>query len=172
MHIKCTDIEDPGADKGVHMNLQRALDVNRIIISIFLVNFLTISIAAAQKVGYDENTEIAVKGVVQKEVAHPYKGLSNFFLKTQWRIFRVLTAPSWYIKETAISLKKGQEVEVVGSKFYGPDGSLCLVAKSIRLLPEGKVIRFRDDLARPVWSDYVEKKNSCMKIFLRQGKSF
>ena len=144
-----------------------------ILISLSFLHILTIaSTVNAQKIGYDENTEIVVKGTVQKKATHPYKGLANFFLKTKWRIFRVLTAPNWYMKEASIKFKKGQQVEVIGSKFYGPDGSLCLIAKSIRILPQGKVVRFRDSLARPVWTDMNEKENSCMKIFLPQGKSF
>ena len=136
-----------------------------------IFQLLAVSTAISQQIGYDENTEIVVKGIVQKEAAHPYRGLANFFLKTQWKIFRVLTAPGWYMREASVKLKKGQQVEVIGSKFYGLDGSLCLVAKTIRILPQGKIIRFRDSLARPIWTE-MNKKNSCMKIFLPQGKAF
>ena len=65
------------------MKKERAVALMGIVIFTLLFNLFTTVNARAQKVGYDENTEIAVKGVVQKEAAHPYKGLSNFFLKTK-----------------------------------------------------------------------------------------
>lgn len=133
---------------------------------------LSASLVYAEKIGYDENTEVVVKGVVQNEAKTPYKGYSNFFLKTNWKIYRVLTAPNWYLKRNSLKFQKGQKVKVVGSKFYGPDGSLCIVAKSVHLFPQGKIIRFRDTLSRPIWSEEFGKKNSCMKIFFSGTKAY
>ena len=124
------------------------------------------------KLGYDDNTEIAVTGIVKANSSHSYKGFSNFFLKTKWRIFRVLTAPSWYVQNNPIDIKAGEEVEVVGSKFYGHDGSLCIMAKTIRSLKRSKTIRLRDRFSRPVWSEGFNEKNSCMKIFMDKKSRF
>ena len=119
----------------------------------------------AQVAGYDENTEIMVRGTVQRPSAAPYLGLFNFYLKSDWKIFKVLTAPPWFVKRSDFSLKPRQDVEVIGSKFYGPDGTLCILAKSVKLLPSGKVVSFRDPVARPVWYKH-RCPLSCMRIFL------
>ncbi len=122
--------------------------------------------------GYDDNTEIAVTGIVKANSSHLYKGFSNFFLKTKRRIFRVLTAPSWYVQNNPIDIEAGEEVEVVGSKFYGHDGSLCIMAKTIRSLKRSQTIRLRDRFSRPIWSEGFNEKNSCMKIFMRKKSRF
>ena len=135
------------------------------VIFMLLIN---LSLAHAGKIGYDENTEIAVQGIVQRQSSRPYKGFSNFFLKTDWKIFRILTAPSWYLRKGPFRIRNGQTIKVIGSKFYGPDGSLCILAKSIQVCSNGRVIRFRDSLSRPVWSKGYLQKNSCMKIFFKK----
>lgn len=123
--------------------------------------------------GYDENTEVIVRGKVRSSEGKDlsYRGLQCFLLESRGRLFRVLTGPKWFVTEVGLKLPAGHCVEVVGSKFYGSDGALYLIARSIRYLPQGYAVELRDRTCKPVWSDSTRKRSSCMKIFYHHPRS-
>ncbi len=144
------------------------------IASLALLITLTLPIsgayADADYVGYDENTEIIVSGTVLQNSGCEFRGLECFVMESNSRSFHVITGPSWFIERIHMKLSPGMTIRVVGSKFYGTDGALYLVARSVKTLPSGRNIQFRDNNCRPVWSKRVIKKSSCMKIFFVPGQ--
>ncbi len=129
----------------------------------------TLAYAATDTVGYDENTEIIISGTVLKPSGCEFRGLKCFVMESNSRSFHVITAPDWFVERIHMKLSPGMSVRVVGSKFYGTDGALYLVAKSVKALPSGRNIQFRDNNCRPVWSKRVIKRSSCMRIFYVPG---
>lgn len=137
----------------------------------FMFSLTCVCAADSDSVGYDENTEIIVSGTVLKSSGCEFRGLKCFVLESNSRSFNVITAPSWFVERIHMKLSPGMTVRVVGSKFYGTDGALYLVARSVKTLPTGRSIQFRDNNCKPVWSKRVIKRSSCMKIFFVPGQS-
>lgn len=137
----------------------------------FLFISSTVSFAQNDIVGYDENTEIVATGTILKIDGCQFRGLRCFVMQSNSKNINVITAPEWFLKRLHIKLHPGHEVRVVGSKFYGTDGGLYLVARSLKTLPNGRHIQFRDSKCRPVWSKRTIKRSSCMKIFYTPGHS-
>lgn len=134
-----------------------------------LIALLTLSAAVSfaqpLSTGYDENTEIVVIGRVHNEDMDSYRGLRCIALQSGSRLYRVLLAPNWLVRQMGIRLQKGASIKVVGSKFYAKDGSLCLVARTMKIMSTGETIVLRDRTCRPVWLRSGSKKNSCLRIF-------
>ncbi len=87
---------------------------------------LAVSAARAEsdvKEGYDENTEITVRGKVVG-ADRPMRGPVVLTLMRRGRVFKVITAPPWYLAQEGISFAPGDRLEVSGSKYFGSDGSL------------------------------------------------
>ncbi len=120
--------------------------------------------ALASAPGYDENTEIVINGVIKDTSAGRYGGLECFTLESRSRIFTVITGPKWFVRQRGLLLKSGVEMQVVGSKFYGIDGRLYLVARSLKPLIAGHRVMLRDNKCKPLWRDSGVKGSSCMHI--------
>ncbi len=150
--------------------MHRAVTVSTLLFLTLLIS-MDLAYAGQDSVGYDENTEIIVSGTVLKTSGCEFRGLRCFVMESNSRAFNVITAPEWFIKRIHMRLAPGMSVRVVGSKFYGTDGGLYLVARSIKSLPTGRNVQFRDSKCRPVWSNRVIKRSSCMKIFFVPGRS-
>ena len=119
-----------------------------------------------QDVGYDENTEITIKcKVVKMAPTLPATGFQSIFVKSGERIFRVFTAPLWFLRQIGLNLKDGDKAEIVGSKFFSEDGVLCLLARSIKLHPSGHIYLLRDKSCRPIWHTKGACESSCLRIF-------
>ena len=119
--------------------------------------------ASAKGIGYDENTEIAVKGIIRNARPQVFRGYQCFSLQTSTRIFKVLTMPSWLARRMNLKFKDGAKVRVIGSKFFDHGGSLCLLARSLKFLPNGRMIVFRDRNCKPLWYHTNTKIFSCIK---------
>ena len=121
--------------------------------------------AHAMSIGYDENTEIVIRGTIKQCAARPYMKLQCFTLQSGSRIFRVIVAPRWFVRRIALKLNDGEDVKVVGSKFFGRDGCLCLLARSIRFLSSGRNVVLRDRSCKPVWQNSCVRESSCIRIY-------
>lgn len=117
------------------------------------------------EVGYDENTEITIKGKVINASAEPNMGLECMIVQSRSCIFRVLIAPMWFIKQIGFNPKNGDSIEVTGSKFFSDDGVISLLARCIRFYPKGRRYFFRDKSCRPVWHIKGVGESSCLHIF-------
>ncbi len=121
--------------------------------------------AHAISIGYDENTEIVIRGTIKQCAARPYMKLQCFTLQSGSRIFRVIVAPRWFVRRIALKLNDGEHVKVVGSKFFGRDGCLCLLARSIKFLSSGRNVVLRDRSCKPVWQNSCVRESSCIRIY-------
>lgn len=130
-----------------------------------LPNLVDSALAGTNSTGYDENTEIIVSGTVLKSSSCELRGLRCFTMESRSRVFHVVTAPAWFLKRIHLNLRPGAIIRVVGSKFYSSEGFLCLMAKSLKNIPTGRNIQFRDSKCKPVWNRQAIKRSSCMKIF-------
>lgn len=120
--------------------------------------------ALAAPPGYDENTEIVVTGLIKNAAAGSYGGLECFTLESRSRVFTVITGPRWFVRQRGLLLKSGVEMQVVGSKFYGLDGGLYLVARFLKPVIAGHRVMLRDKKCKPLWRDSGVKGSSCMHI--------
>lgn len=151
------------------MNVHRVIDPKAAYSSFFFLFIILLltntDFAHAGSIGYDENTEIMIRGTIKQCAARPYMKLQCFTLQTGSRIFRVIVAPRWFVRRIELKLNNGEDVEVVGSKFFGRDGCLCILARSIRFLPSGRNIVLRDKSCKPVWQNSCVRESSCIRIF-------
>lgn len=122
-----------------------------VLYSIFLVfSLFSLSYAESEITeGYDENTEITVRGTIT-EIIH-IKGPVILKLKSRNRVYDVVTAPPWYLSQEKINFQKGHEIEVTGSKYFGKDGNLYIITRQIRHNSFTKTIQMRDGQCRPLW---------------------
>ncbi len=121
--------------------------------------------AYANNMGYDENTEVVVRGTVRRTMMSPYMRLQCFTFQSGSRTFRVIVAPRWIVKRMGLRFYNGIKIEVVGSKFFCRDGQLCLLARSLKFLRSGRRVVLRDKTCRPIWQDLSLRNSSCLHIF-------
>jgi hypothetical protein len=125
----------------------------RKILLVFLFLVLCFSYAHAQNEdneGYDENTEIRIKGTIL-QVQPRMRGPVVVLLQTANRDYKVITGPPWYLEQEGFELKPGDSLKVTGSKFIGRDGNLYVVARWLRNLSTGKGLLLRDSSLIPHW---------------------
>ncbi len=146
------------------MAAERRADVKMVLLCFLVLLFA--SEALCQSIGYDENTEISVVGFVLKPVVSGGGGLAAFMLTTSsGRSYKVYTAPRWFVNRLHVPVKRGLKVRVVGSKFFGKDGSRCLIARSLYFPSLKQRVILRDQNLQPVWRGAGRPCGSCMKIF-------
>lgn len=151
------------------MNVHKVIDPKAAYSSFFFLFAILLltnaNPAHAMSIGYDENTEIVIRGTIKQCAARPYMKLQCFTLQSGSRIFRVIVAPRWFVGRIALKLNDGEDVKVVGSKFFGRDGCLCLLARSIRFLSSGRNVVLRDRSCKPVWQNSCVRESSCIRIY-------
>ena len=126
--------------------------MKKILLTSFFLVFI-FSYAHAQNEeneGYDENTEIRIKGTVQ-QVLPRMRGPVVVILQTPNRDYKIITGPAWYLEQEGFELKAGDSLKVTGSKFIGRDGNLYVVARRIGNLTTGRVLKLRDSMFMPHW---------------------
>ncbi len=124
-----------------------------------------VSFAYANDMGYDENTEVVVRGTIRQSIVGPYMRFQCFTLQSGTRTFRVIVAPRWIVRRMGLRFHSGRKIEVVGSKFFCRDGHLCLLARSLKFLSSGRDVVLRDKTCRPIWQDLSLRSSSCLRIF-------
>ncbi len=129
------------------------MDYKKKIILIFLFTILLFSHAYAEPQvteGYDENTELTVKGSV-KDIQRGMRGPVILILQARNKDYKVVTAPPWYLAQQGIDLTSGTSYEVTGSKYIAGDGNIYIIAFSLKNLSTGKISALRDSSFRPLW---------------------
>lgn len=122
-----------------------------ILIAIFLLSTVSFSYAETEITeGYDENTEIIIRGTIA-EIMHGIRVPIILKLKTGTKIYNVVTAPMWYLARNAITFSIGTTLEVTGSRYFGRDGNLYVIARQIRDAETGSVTVLRDSYCKPLW---------------------
>lgn len=102
------------------------------------------------KEGYDENTEITVRGTII-EIVQRARGPVILRLKHDGRTYSVITAPAWYLEREGITFQTGSEWEIRGSKYCGRGGNLYLIGRQMRNIPSGVTVVLRDSSCAPKW---------------------
>jgi hypothetical protein len=114
--------------------------------------------------GFDLNTV----GEVQGKVAHcsrPEKGPVRFQLATDRELYTVLTSPHWYWHENQVKISEGIEVSVRGSKSFGRDGKLYIVAQELRIPSSGQYFVFRGKDGTPLWKGHTRSGRESQNEF-------
>ena len=100
---------------------------------------------------YNPNTEITVKGTVEKVTEIGRQGWTgtHLTLRTDEQTYDVHVGPSAYVAKSGFTFSAGNQIEVTGSKlkFGGAD---AIVAREIK--KDGKVLTLRDRQGIPRWS--------------------
>ncbi len=134
------------------------------LLAYFLIFFL-FSAAYAESEGgegYDENTEVTIKGTV-REVMREMRGPVIIILKSGVKDYRVVTAPPWYIAREGIEFRSGISYEVTGSKYIARDGNLYIVASRLKNLSTGKITPLRDSSCMPLWKGRMMRRGFSSK---------
>ncbi len=100
--------------------------------------------------GYDENTEVTLKGTLT-DVTRGMRGPVILILRSGSKDYKVVTAPPWYIARQGINLTPGTSYEVTGSKYISADGNLYIIAGRLKDLSTGNVVQLRDASYMPLW---------------------
>jgi sporulation protein YlmC with PRC-barrel domain len=108
--------------------------------------------------GFDSATVGTLEGIVEnvgKEFLSPGVGLMDSLVvldvKTASGKERVHVGPDDYLKQQGIEIKKGDRVEVTGSRLT-TDGENLFVASNIILKGNGKVLTLRQNDGTPKWN--------------------
>ena len=125
---------------------------------VLLLSFIASARAEELEEGYDENTEVTIKGTV-KELVKEMRGPLILRIPYRDRVYHVVTAPIWYLRQQNLVFQSGLELEVTGSRFVRMDGTLYLVARKIREVKTGREIFFRDLRLRPCWRGMRSPRN-------------
>ncbi|MCL4455996.1 MAG: hypothetical protein M1147_02630 [Nitrospirae bacterium] len=122
-----------------------------ILIAVFLFSLFSSAYAESDiKEGYDENTEITIKGTLI-EMIHVKRGPVILRIKTSGKSYNVVTAPRWYLSRESITFSPDSVLEITGSKYYGADGNLYIIGRQIKNIETGKQIMLRDSFCKPLW---------------------
>ncbi|MCL4492724.1 MAG: hypothetical protein M1510_12660 [Nitrospirae bacterium] len=122
-----------------------------ILILSFAPLFSSAHAASDVKEGYDENTEITVKGTVVEVMKGMMMGPVVVRLKFDSKIYNVVTAPPWYLSQKGISFRSGSEWEIKGSKYFGRDGNVYIIGRQLKNAGSGQALVLRDTYCRPLW---------------------
>ncbi len=121
-----------------------------IFITVTLLISTSFSQAADLSEKYDLNTEVKLKGEII-DYAEQDRGPNIIEFSSNKKIYQLHTGPWWYLEESGITLKKGDRVEVTGSKTYDRDGNLVLIIYDLKHQGEDRIYKFRDNNMRPLW---------------------
>ena len=102
--------------------------------------------------GFDQNTVGEVRGKAS-HVSRPGRGPVHFLLSTDRELYMVLTSPYWYWEENHIKIPEGTEVFVRGSKSFGRDGHLYIIAQELGIPTSGLYFVFRGKDGTPLWKN-------------------
>ena len=102
--------------------------------------------------GFDPNTVGEVQGKAFN-FSRQEKGPVRFQLISDRKTYTILTSPPWYWNEIQVKISEGTEVIVRGSKSFGKDGNLYIVAQEIRIPSSGQHIVFRGKEGTPLWKN-------------------
>lgn len=100
--------------------------------------------------GFDPNTVGEIQGKAV-QFSCPGKGPIRFQLTSDRGSYTVLTSPYWFWHKIKAKISEGTEVVVYGSKSFGIDGHLYIVAQEVRVLLSGEIYTFRGKNGNPLW---------------------
>jgi hypothetical protein len=100
--------------------------------------------------GFDPNTVGEIQGKAFN-FSKPEKEPVRFQLSSDRGTYIVLTAPHWYWHKIQAKIAEGTAVIVLGSKSYGLDGHLYIIAQEVQIISSGRSYLFRGKDGVPLW---------------------
>ena len=100
--------------------------------------------------GFDPNTVGEIQGKAFN-FSRPERGPVRFQLSTDRGTYTILTSPPWYWNEFRGKIHEGTEVTVRGSKSFGRDGNLYVIAQEVQIISSGQSLLFRGKDGTPLW---------------------
>ena len=100
---------------------------------------------------YNQGTEVTVRGIVQEVKTHEHQGETGIhaLVKTDYGTFDVHFGPSSFLAARQLTLQRGDQIEVTGSRVQ-LDGADALLAREVRKY--GASAMLRNDQGAPLWS--------------------
>jgi hypothetical protein len=122
-----------------------------IFVSIYMLCILSVAYAETEvSEGYDENTEVTVKGTL-KELQRGMRGPIIMILNSGSKTYKVITAPPWFLEQEGVEFTTGIDYEVTGSKYIARDGNIYISASRLKNIATGKISILRDSSCMPRW---------------------
>jgi len=103
---------------------------------------------------YDPNTEVTLEGNALTDMNSESISSRNpvvLPIALEKRKILVILGPSWYVRDLNFNVKKGQRIQVVGSKVYGPEGRIYIIARKMTVPNKERDLVFRDESYIPIW---------------------
>ena len=100
---------------------------------------------------YDTSTVMTVQGTVQEvKTLQGRRGFAgnHLILKTDDAAYDVHLGPASYVKDQGFNFKKGDQIEVTGSKLKFSGGE-SIIAREVKM--GGKTLALRDEQGIPLW---------------------
>ena len=125
--------------------------------AILIVLTLTLPLAAPAQKGagtgmpvYNQGTEVTVQGTVQEVKTHQHGGETGIhaLVKTDYGTFDVHFGPSSFLAARHLTLQRGDQIEVTGSRVE-LDGTDALLAREVRKYSASAMLR--NDQGAPLW---------------------
>lgn len=127
--------------------------------ALLIVLALAVATASAQKGGgtgrgpgfkYDPSTETKLTGTIEQinTVDSMCKTGTHLTLKTDTGNTEIALGPSQFLKDQALQLKKGDQVEVTGAKATTRRGEMFIARQ---VTAGDKTITLRDEKGIPAW---------------------
>ncbi|HZR57890.1 MAG TPA: hypothetical protein VFA74_13530 [Terriglobales bacterium] len=143
------DASESRLSRGIGKTLFLAVAV----VCISLVTSLsTLAVEKANSPKYDLQSETKMKGIVD-EVKLPPKGsekdAAHVMIKSGTDMIDVYLCPKSFLDDMGVSLSKGDEIALTGSKVKAEGADLILARE---LVKGNDTVVLRDDKGNPVWS--------------------
>lgn len=100
--------------------------------------------------GFDPNTVGEIQGKAFN-LSKPERGPVRFQLSSDRGTYVILTSPHWYWHKIQAKIAEGTTVIVLGSKSFGLDGHLYIIAQEVQIVPSGRSLLFRGKDGIPLW---------------------
>lgn len=154
---------------------------------LFVILFLTLSLPHVQAEerdivleesgihypgGFDPNTVGEIQGKAFN-FSQPGRGPVRFQLLSDRGTYIVLTSPHWYWHKIQAKISEGTPVIVYGSKSFGLDGNLYIVAQEVLIVSSGRSLLFRGKKGNPLWKGSdgsTHRSEQGGKTFIEGGK--
>ncbi len=112
-----------------------------------LILAVTLCCAAfGQQTPPGDHTRVELKGTVEKVSLERGKGMPSVEVRHDGKTIKVVLGSMRYLMEQNFNPKAGQKIEVTGVQ-----AAQNVYAYTVKLGPDGSVLRLRDEDGRPVW---------------------
>ena len=103
---------------------------------------------------YDTATEITIKGTIEElKPVEGEKGDIHLMVKTDSATYEVCLCPQKFLDEMELGFKKGDAVQVIGSKVKDQDREVILARE---IVSGTSTLTLRDKKGDPVWTFLVK----------------